>query len=218
MESMSSSRRSTSESRSEVSLKIPVAVAKYYKAAPATHSPTLLEMRKRILKVVPNCSEVMSYAMPAFKVNGNIVAGLRINKSSIGYYPFSGSVLKNFTTELKPFTTTRASLQIPLGKPLTNSLVKTLIKARLSTCPVKLGKIDLSSYESKDGKWRELKIASPARRGLIDRNLFKLADLRKITELEFMGIHGIGSDATRKIKAAMKKGKVSFKAKRTSSS
>ncbi len=74
MESMSSSRRSTSESRSEVSSKIPIAVAKYYKAAPATHSPTLLEMRKRILKVVPNCSEVMSYAMPAFKVNGTIVA------------------------------------------------------------------------------------------------------------------------------------------------
>jgi len=74
----------------------------------------------------------MSYAMPAFKVNGNIVAGLRINKSSIGYYPFSGSVLKNFTTELKSFSTTKASLQIPLGKPLTNSLVKTLIKARLT--------------------------------------------------------------------------------------
>lgn len=153
----------------------------------------------------------MSYGMPAFKVNGNIVAGLRINKSSIGYYPFSGSVLKNFPGQLKTFKTTKASLQIPLGRPLKQSLIATLIKARISSCPVKRGQVNLGEYAKKDSYWRELKIAAPARRGLLDQKIIKLTDLRKLTWPEFQDIHGIGADASRKIKVAMKKRNISFK-------
>ena len=211
MESMNFSRRSTSESKSEVSSKLPATVARYYQNAPQTHRATITEMRKRILKVVPKSVEVMSYGMPAFKVDGDIVAGLRINRSSIGYYPFSGSVLKHFPHELQQFKTTKASLQVPLGTPLKQSLVATLIKARISQCPVKQGQVKLGEYAKKDGYWRELGIAAPARRGLIDRKIFKIADLRKVSELEFRQIHGIGANASRKILAEMKKRKVSFK-------
>ena len=61
----------------------------------------MLELRKRILKVIPNAEEVVSYGMPAFKVSGSIVAGIKANQDYIGYYPFSGSVLKNFKKELE---------------------------------------------------------------------------------------------------------------------
>jgi uncharacterized protein YdhG (YjbR/CyaY superfamily) len=211
MESMNFSRRNTSESKSEVSSRLPATVARYYQSAPVTHRATITEMRKRILKVVPKSVEVMSYGMPAFKVDETIVAGLRINRSSIGYYPFSGSVLKNFPKELQEFKITKASLQVPLGSPLKQSLVATLIKARISQCPVKPVQAKLSEYAKKDGYWRELEIAAPARRGLIDRKLFKITDLQKITALEFRAIHGIGANASRKIIAEMKKRKVSFK-------
>ena len=40
----------------------------------------MIEMRKRILQIVPKAEEVVSYGMPAFKVEGNIVAGLLENK------------------------------------------------------------------------------------------------------------------------------------------
>ena len=56
----------------------------------------MLEMRARILEIVPDVEEVVSYGMPAFRVTGNIVAGLLANKTYVGYYPFSGSVLPNF--------------------------------------------------------------------------------------------------------------------------
>ena len=56
-----------------------------YDAAPAEHRKTMLEMRTRILQIVPHAEEVISYGMPAFKVNGNIVAGIMAAKDHVGY-------------------------------------------------------------------------------------------------------------------------------------
>lgn len=171
----------------------------------------MLEMRDRILEIVPDAEEVVSYGMPAFKVDGNIVAGLLANKSYVGYYPFSGSVLPNFRSELSNYVTTKSALHIPLGKPLSKTLLKKLIRARLSECPVKKGLVDLKHYESKDRVWRELKLAAPARRALIDNKIFTLKDLSRLTENEVFQMHGIGSNALMTLKKALKKHKLSFK-------
>jgi uncharacterized protein YdhG (YjbR/CyaY superfamily) len=91
----------------------------------------MLEMRRRILEIVPNAEEVVSYGMPAFKLDGNIVAGILSNKNHIGYYPFSGSVLHLFEKELSSFKTTKSALHIPIGMPLSKTLLTKLIKARI---------------------------------------------------------------------------------------
>jgi uncharacterized protein YdhG (YjbR/CyaY superfamily) len=91
----------------------------------------MLEMRKRILEIVPRAEEVVSYGMPAFKVDGKIVAGLLSNKKHVGYYPFSGSILHLFPDELAKFSTTKSALHVPVDKPLTKTLLSKLIKARL---------------------------------------------------------------------------------------
>jgi uncharacterized protein YdhG (YjbR/CyaY superfamily) len=92
----------------------------------------MLEMRKRILEIVPRAEEVVSYGMPAFKVDGKIVAGLLSNKKHVGYYPFSGSILHLFPGELAKFSTTKSALHVPVDKPLTKTLLSKLIKARLA--------------------------------------------------------------------------------------
>ena len=58
-----------------------------YYAAPAEHRKTMLEIRRRILQVVPQAEEVISYGMPAFKVNGNIVAGIMAAKQTGSLIP-----------------------------------------------------------------------------------------------------------------------------------
>ena len=171
----------------------------------------MLEMRERILRIVPDASEVVSYGMPAFKLDGAIVAGLRCNKDGIGYYPFSGSVLKNFSRELSQYSQTKGALHIPLGKPLPLTVIRKLIKARISDCAVQRGEVDLDKYDEKDSYWRSLKLAAPARRGLIDNKIYKLSDLRQWTIEDFTTIHAIGPNAIAIIKKEMRKKKVSFK-------
>lgn len=112
--------------------RLPSDVAKHYQSAPSPQRETMLEMRKRILELVPRAEEVVSYGMPAFKVDGKIVAGLLSNKKHVGYYPFSGSILHLFPDELAKFSTTKSALHVPVDKPLTKTLLTKLIKARLA--------------------------------------------------------------------------------------
>lgn len=184
---------------------LPKSVRSHYSNAPLTHQPTMLEMRARILQIVPNAEEVVSYGMPAFKVDGNIVAGLLANKTYVGYYPFSGSVLPLFASELSNYVTTKSALHIPLDKPLPKSLLKKIIRARISQCPIRQGKVDLKKYESKDSVWRELKLAAPARRALVDHKIFTLKDLTKYSEEELRSMHGIGPTALKILKQKIRK-------------
>jgi uncharacterized protein YdhG (YjbR/CyaY superfamily) len=110
---------------------LPAAVKKHYATAPSPHRETMLEMRDRILEIIPQAEEVVSYGMPAFKVGGTVVAGLLANKNHVGYYPFSGSILVNFPEELAKYKTTLSAIHVPVDKPLSKTLLRKLIRARL---------------------------------------------------------------------------------------
>jgi len=182
-----------------------------YESAPLPHRKTMLAMRKSILEIMPRAQEVVSYGMPAFKVEESIVAGLLHAKNHVGYYPFSGSVLRLFPKELAKFATTKSAIHVPIDKPLSKTLIKKLIAARISQCPVKTGAVNLSKYEKLDQYWKSLGLAAPARRGLVDKNLYKLNDLKKITRAQFRKIHGVGPSATRIIEREMQNKKMCFK-------
>jgi uncharacterized protein YdhG (YjbR/CyaY superfamily) len=112
--------------------RIPADVKKHYDNAPSPHRETMLEMRERILSIIPNAKEVVSYGMPAFRLDGVVVAGILANKKHVGYYPFSGSILRLFPEELAKFTTTKSAIHVPVDKPLTKTLLAKLIKARIA--------------------------------------------------------------------------------------
>lgn len=172
-------------------LKVPPTYAKL----PSPQKETMLQMRKTILEIVPNAEEVISYGMPAFKLNGSVIAGLMSNKHHVGYYPFSGSVVELFGKELAKFKTTKSAIHVPIDKPLSKTLISMLLKARISQCPVKQGKVDFTKYESKGKVWKELGIAAPARRGLIDHGILTLEDLRAVDLKTLRNIHGVGEIA-----------------------
>ena len=185
--------------------RIPPEVKKLYLAAPMPHRKTMLTMRERILEIVPKAEEVISYGMPAFKVNKNIVAGLLANKKNVGYYPFSGSVLKNFKNELANFSQTKSALHVPVDKPLPKSLIAKLVKARISQCEITQGKVNPKSIYDLDKTWRDMKIAAPARRALVSARILKTSDLKKWTLKDLEKLHGIGKTALNLLKPYLKK-------------
>ena len=182
-----------------------------YRDAPQPHRRTMLKMRKSILEIVPGAEEVMSYGMPAFKVSGNIICGLKQAKNHVGYYPFSGSILQLFSQELEQFSHTKSAIHVPIDKPLSKSLIRKLIQARISQCPIKRGNVKTTKYEELDRYWRSVGIAAPARRGLVDNKILKLNDLKRLTEVEFLRIHGMGPAAAKLIVREMRKARVRFR-------
>ena len=69
----------------------------------------------------------------------------------------------------------------------------------------------LDSYEGVDHHWREIGLAAPARRALIDDGLFQLSDLRKVSLAAIKELHGMGPNAIRVLVAEMKKADLSFR-------
>ena len=69
----------------------------------------------------------------------------------------------------------------------------------------------IDAYESVDHHWREIGLAAPARRALIDDGLFQLSDLRKVSLAAIKELHGMGPNAIRLLVAEMKKTDLSFR-------
>ncbi len=92
---------------------------------------TLQRVRASILRVVPGAEQGLSYGMPAFKVDGKVVAGFAAFKKHLSYLPHSGSVLDELSDDLAGYTMTKGSLHFPVDEPLPDAIVAKLIRVRL---------------------------------------------------------------------------------------
>jgi uncharacterized protein YdhG (YjbR/CyaY superfamily) len=106
-------------------------VDEYLRGLDEPRRVTLQSLRSTILEIVPEAEEVISYAMPAFRVRGTTVAGFAAFKEHLSYLPFSGSVLPRLADELQGYTMTKSALHFPVDRPLPRSLVEKLIAVRL---------------------------------------------------------------------------------------
>jgi uncharacterized protein YdhG (YjbR/CyaY superfamily) len=105
-------------------------VDEYLRGVEEPKRGTLEALRKTILEIVPDSEQVISYGVPAFRVEGETVAGFAAFKSHLSYLPFSGSVLDQLADELEGYTMTRSALHFPIDRPLPKALVKKLIAVR----------------------------------------------------------------------------------------
>jgi uncharacterized protein YdhG (YjbR/CyaY superfamily) len=92
---------------------------------------TLQELRQTILGIIPNAEECISYGMPAFRLEGKVIAGFAAFKNHLSYLPHSGSVFSELSEELAGYKSTPGSLHFPIDRPLPKALVKKLIATRL---------------------------------------------------------------------------------------
>ena len=72
------------------------------------------------------------------------------------------------------------------------------------------GEIDLDWYERRDAEWREVGLAAPARRALVDAGLTRVSQLSKWKRDAVAELHGMGPNALKKIEIAMSKRGLKF--------
>jgi uncharacterized protein YdhG (YjbR/CyaY superfamily) len=92
---------------------------------------TLQALRRSILRVVPDAEQCLSYGMPAFRVDGKVVAGFAAFKRHLSYLPHSGDVLSDLAADLEGYDRTPGSLHFAVGEPLPDDLVRSLVEAKL---------------------------------------------------------------------------------------
>jgi len=107
----------------------PMNIDEYIAQFPREIQEKLQKIRATIKSVVPEATEAISYQMPTFKLNGNLVHFAAF-KNHIGFFPTSSGV-KAFESELKEYVHATGSIQFPLDKPIPFSLIKKITKFRV---------------------------------------------------------------------------------------
>jgi hypothetical protein len=83
-------------------------------------------------------------------------------------------------------------------------------KPKKSNQDLDITQAELDRYESLDREWREYGISAPARRALVDAKLYKVSDLRKISQSNLEDLHGMGKSAIARLKVLMNAKKIKF--------
>src|SRR4051812_46181730 len=106
-------------------------IDQYLAALDEPKRTTLEALRGSILEVVPDAEQCISYDMPAFRVQGKVVAGFAAFKAHLSYLPHTGSVLPALADALAGFEQTKGSLHFAVDEPLPKRLVRKLITTRM---------------------------------------------------------------------------------------
>lgn len=89
----------------------------------------LQEIRHVIKTAAPMATEKISWNMPTFHFNGNLVH-FAMNKAHIGFYPGASGV-ENFASQLGEYKHSKGAIQFPLNKPLPKELITEIVKFRI---------------------------------------------------------------------------------------
>ncbi|MCL2046959.1 MAG: DUF1801 domain-containing protein [Oscillospiraceae bacterium] len=104
-------------------------IDEYIKSFDPNIQKTLNEIRNFIKKEAPEATERISYKMPTFYLNGNLVH-FAVFKDHYGFYPTSSGI-DAFEKELAPYRTGKGTLRFPFDQPIPWDIIQKIIHFRV---------------------------------------------------------------------------------------
>ena len=104
-------------------------IDEYIATFPKSTQSILEELRQAIRESAPEAEEAISYQMPTFKLNWNLVY-FGAWENHIGFYPTSSAV-EAFKEELSDYEVTKGTVKFPIDKPIPFDLVKKMVRYRV---------------------------------------------------------------------------------------
>lgn len=101
----------------------------YIASFPEDVRAILEKVRATIRKAAPGAEETISYQIPTFTLNGNLVHFAAF-KNHIGFYP-GPTGIEAFKDELSAYKGAKGSVRFPLDKPIPLALISKIVKFRV---------------------------------------------------------------------------------------
>jgi uncharacterized protein YdhG (YjbR/CyaY superfamily) len=92
----------------------------------------LEDLRKTIKAAAPRAEECISYQLPAFRLDGKMLVAFGATANHCAFYPMSSSTVQTHKDELKDYDTSKGTIRFQADKPLPDTLVRKLVKARIA--------------------------------------------------------------------------------------
>ena len=107
----------------------PATIDEYIAGFPADIQRILQEIRSVIREAAPQAIEKISYQMPTFYYQGNLVHFAAF-KHHIGFYPTPQGI-EAFKEELTRYKGAKGSVQFPLDQPIPYDLIRRIVRYRV---------------------------------------------------------------------------------------
>ena len=98
-------------------------VEEYIALQPATVQGILERVRSSIRKALPAAEEVISYQIPAYKLNGSRVIYFAGWKRHYSLYPAGERLVAAFRDELASYEINKGTIRFPLSQPVPVKLI-----------------------------------------------------------------------------------------------
>lgn len=103
-------------------------IDEYIATFPAATQKILQAVRETIHAAAPEATEKISYQMPTFFLNGNLVHFAAF-KNHIGFYPAPRGI-EAFKDELAAYAGAKGSVQFPIDQPMPLELISRIVQFR----------------------------------------------------------------------------------------
>ena len=109
-------------------MKKPTTIDEYIATFPPDIQEIMQKVRETVKTAVPQATEAISYGMPTFKLEGNLVhfGGA---KNHLGFYP-APSGITAFAAELASYQSSKGAVQFPYEQPIPYELISKITQFR----------------------------------------------------------------------------------------
>lgn len=103
----------------------------YIASQPVAAQPVLKRVRGVIRAALPDAEEVISYQIPAYRLDGGIVLFFAGWKKHYSLYPANGELISAFSKELAPYEVNdKGTIRFPLDEPVPEALIGGIARFR----------------------------------------------------------------------------------------
>ena len=105
-------------------------VDEYIASRPETIQDLLKRVRDVIRKALPKAEEVISYQIPAYRLQGRVVLYFAGWKNHYSIYPATEATVAAFQDELAPYELSKGTIRFPLSHSVPVRLIGRIAKFR----------------------------------------------------------------------------------------
>ena len=130
--SLTAGRLPRNDRAGEVVSTKPTSIDEYLAAFPDDKRAALEKLRKAISAAAPRAEEAISYAIPAFKLDGEMLIWFAGWKHHYSLYPVSPEFLQAHGMDPEGYEFSKGTIRFPTDEPIPIGLVKKIVKARIA--------------------------------------------------------------------------------------
>jgi uncharacterized protein YdhG (YjbR/CyaY superfamily) len=117
----------------------PKSIDEYLKPLDHDKRAALEKLRKDIKAAAPNAQECISYGIPGFRLNGQLLVSFGAAAKHCSFYPGSYPIEAN-QAQLKKYQTSKGTIRFSASEPLPSTLIRKLVNSRIGQQAAKIKK------------------------------------------------------------------------------